>query len=77
MSAYCTTKAGLEAMSNSLRTEVAPYGVDVATIHPAWIGTDPVRGGEGSIRAFRIMRAALRPPFKRTYPVERAVDGHP
>jgi hypothetical protein len=31
-----------------------------------------VREGEDT-RAFRILRSALRPPFKRTYPVERAV----
>jgi NAD(P)-dependent dehydrogenase (short-subunit alcohol dehydrogenase family) len=73
MSAYCATKAGVEAMSNSLRIEVAQYGVDVATIHPSWIDTDMVREGEGSMRAFQILRGALRPPFKRTYPVERAV----
>jgi NAD(P)-dependent dehydrogenase (short-subunit alcohol dehydrogenase family) len=74
MSAYCATKAGVEAMSNSLRIEVAEHGVDVATIHPTWIDTDMVREGEGSMRAFQVLRAALRPPFKRTYPVERAVQ---
>jgi NAD(P)-dependent dehydrogenase (short-subunit alcohol dehydrogenase family) len=73
MSAYCATKAGVEAMSNSLRIEVAQYGVDVATIHPSWMDTDMVREGDGSMRAFQVMRSALRPPFKRTYPVERAV----
>jgi NAD(P)-dependent dehydrogenase (short-subunit alcohol dehydrogenase family) len=72
MSAYCATKAGVEAMSNSLRIEVAQYGVEVATIHPTWIDTDMVREGEDS-RAFQILRAALRPPLKRAYPVERAV----
>jgi NAD(P)-dependent dehydrogenase (short-subunit alcohol dehydrogenase family) len=73
MSAYCATKAGVEAMSNSLRIEVAQYGVEVATIHPTWIDTDMVREGDGSIGAFQVLRASLRPPFKRTYPVERAV----
>jgi NAD(P)-dependent dehydrogenase (short-subunit alcohol dehydrogenase family) len=73
MSAYSATKAGVEAMSNSLRIEVAQYGVDVATIHPSWIDTDMVREGDGSMRAFQVLRAAMRPPFKKTYPVERAV----
>jgi NAD(P)-dependent dehydrogenase (short-subunit alcohol dehydrogenase family) len=73
MSAYCATKAGVEAMANSMRIELAHYGVEVATIHPSWIDTDMVREGEGSMKAFQIMRAALRPPLKRTYPVERAV----
>jgi short-subunit dehydrogenase len=72
MSAYCATKSGVEAMCNALRTEVAHHGVDVATIHPSWIDTDMVREGDESMRSFQIMRAALRPPFKKTYPVERA-----
>jgi NAD(P)-dependent dehydrogenase (short-subunit alcohol dehydrogenase family) len=75
MSAYCATKAGVEALCNSLRIEVAQYGVDVVTIHPTWIDTDMVRESEGSMRAFQVLRAALRPPFKRTYPVERAAQG--
>jgi NAD(P)-dependent dehydrogenase (short-subunit alcohol dehydrogenase family) len=73
MSAYAATKAGVEAMCNSLRLEVAQHGVDVATIHPGWIDTDMVREGEGSMPAFHVLRAALRPPLRRTYPLERAV----
>jgi NAD(P)-dependent dehydrogenase (short-subunit alcohol dehydrogenase family) len=74
MSAYSASKAGVEAMCNSLRIEVSKHGVDVATIHPTWIDTDMVREGEGSMRAFQVLRAALRPPFKKTYPVQRAVS---
>ena len=72
MSAYCAAKAGLEAMANSLRIEVAHHGVDVATIHPTWIDTEMVREAE-DIPTFQLLRGALRPPFKKTYPVERAV----
>jgi NAD(P)-dependent dehydrogenase (short-subunit alcohol dehydrogenase family) len=72
MSAYCATKAGVEAMCNSLRVEMAHHGVDVGTIHPTWIDTDLVREGDQS-RAFALLRSALRPPFKKTYPVEQAV----
>lgn len=72
LSAYCATKAGVEAMANSLRLEVAHHGVDVATIHPTWIDTDMVREAE-EIPTFQLLRGALRPPFKKTYPVERAV----
>jgi NAD(P)-dependent dehydrogenase (short-subunit alcohol dehydrogenase family) len=71
MSAYCATKAGVEAMCNSLRIEVAQYGVEVATIHPSWTDTDMVRESDASNEAFRILRATLRPPLRRTYPVER------
>jgi NAD(P)-dependent dehydrogenase (short-subunit alcohol dehydrogenase family) len=72
MSAYCATKAGVEAMCDSLRVEMAHHGVDVGTIHPTWIDTDMVREGDES-RAFKLFRDALRPPFKKTYPVEQAV----
>jgi NAD(P)-dependent dehydrogenase (short-subunit alcohol dehydrogenase family) len=73
MSAYTATKAGVEAMCDSLRVEVAHHGVDVGSIHPSWIDTDMVREGEASQRAFMVLRNALRPPFKKSYPVERAV----
>jgi NAD(P)-dependent dehydrogenase (short-subunit alcohol dehydrogenase family) len=72
MSAYSTSKAGVEAMCNSLRTEVAHHGVQVATIHPSWIDTDMVREGDQTQRAFQRLRESMKPPFKRTYPVERA-----
>ncbi|MGA9858324.1 MAG: short-chain dehydrogenase/reductase [Solirubrobacteraceae bacterium] len=74
MSAYSASKAGVEAMCDSLRIEVAHHGVDVASIHPIWIDTDMVREGESSQRAFQVLRASLRPPFKRTQPVDRAVN---
>jgi NAD(P)-dependent dehydrogenase (short-subunit alcohol dehydrogenase family) len=78
MSAYAAAKAGVEAMCNALRIEVAHHGVDVATIHPSWIGTPMVHEGQES-RVFTRLRAELPPPLNRTYPVERAavdiVDG--
>lgn len=72
MSAYAASKAGVEAMCNALRIELAPHGVAVGTIHPTWIDTDMVREGEAEHRAYMRLRAALRPPFTKTYPVERA-----
>jgi NAD(P)-dependent dehydrogenase (short-subunit alcohol dehydrogenase family) len=72
MSAYSASKAGVEAMCNSLRIEVAHHGVAVGTIHPSWIDTPMVREGDGELRAFQRMRAALRGPIGKTYPVEKA-----
>jgi NAD(P)-dependent dehydrogenase (short-subunit alcohol dehydrogenase family) len=72
MSAYSTSKAGVEAMCNALRIEVAHHGVAVGTIHPSWIDTPMVREGDAELRSFQRMRAALRPPFDKTYPVEKA-----
>jgi NAD(P)-dependent dehydrogenase (short-subunit alcohol dehydrogenase family) len=74
LSAYAASKAGVEAMCNSLRTEVAHLGVDVATIHPSWIDTDMVREGDEAQRSFQRLREAMKEPFKRTYPLERAVS---
>jgi NAD(P)-dependent dehydrogenase (short-subunit alcohol dehydrogenase family) len=72
LSAYCATKAGVEALCNSLRTEVAQYGVDVASIHPSWVDTDMVREGQATLRSFQLLRASMRPPLRKTYPVSRA-----
>lgn len=73
LSAYSATKAGVEAMFNSLRLEVAHHGVDVGTIHPAFIDTEMVRDTEASSATNRI-RAATPEPFRRSYPVERAAS---
>jgi len=74
LSAYAATKAGVEAMCNSLRIEVAHLGVDVGTIHPSWIDTDMVREGDDTQRSFQRLRESLKEPFRRTYPLERAVS---
>jgi NAD(P)-dependent dehydrogenase (short-subunit alcohol dehydrogenase family) len=72
MSAYAASKAGVEAMGNALRLELAPHGVAVGTIHPTWIDTEMVREADREHLAYRRLRAAMRPPFMKTYPVERA-----
>jgi NAD(P)-dependent dehydrogenase (short-subunit alcohol dehydrogenase family) len=72
MSAYAATKAGVEAMCNALRVEVAHHGVAVGTIHPTWIATSMVTEGDDELDAFGLLRSAMLPPFKKTYPVERA-----
>jgi NAD(P)-dependent dehydrogenase (short-subunit alcohol dehydrogenase family) len=71
MSAYAASKAGVEAMSNALRLELAQHGVEVGTIHPTWVDTEMVREADREHLAYRRLRAAMRPPFDRTYPVER------
>jgi NAD(P)-dependent dehydrogenase (short-subunit alcohol dehydrogenase family) len=72
VSAYSASKAAVEAMCNSLRIELAHHGVAVGTIHPSWIDTPMVREANGELRAYQRLRAALRPPFNKTYPVEKA-----
>jgi NAD(P)-dependent dehydrogenase (short-subunit alcohol dehydrogenase family) len=73
MSAYAASKAAVEAMCNSLRVEVAHHGVQVASVHPTWIDTAMVRDADEH-PSFALLRASMRPPFKRTYPVDRAVN---
>jgi NAD(P)-dependent dehydrogenase (short-subunit alcohol dehydrogenase family) len=72
LSSYGASKAAVEAMCNSLRLELAHHGVEVATIHPTWIDTDMVREARDALRAYQRLRAAMRPPFKKSYPVQRA-----
>jgi NAD(P)-dependent dehydrogenase (short-subunit alcohol dehydrogenase family) len=73
MSAYCATKAGVEAMANALRVEVAHHGVDVGVAYFSWIDTDMVRGADER-PAFADLRASIRGPFGKTYPVADAAD---
>jgi NAD(P)-dependent dehydrogenase (short-subunit alcohol dehydrogenase family) len=71
MSAYSASKAGVEAMCNSLRIELDPHGVEVATIHPSWIATPMVNEGDVELRAFGRLREAMRGPASKTHPVEK------
>jgi NAD(P)-dependent dehydrogenase (short-subunit alcohol dehydrogenase family) len=73
MSAYCTTKAGVEAMANCLRVEVAHRGVGVGVAYFSWIDTEMVRGADAR-PTFQYMRSQLKPPFNKTYPVGDAAD---
>jgi len=39
MAGYCASKAGVNALLDSLRVELRPYGVTVTTVCPGWIRT--------------------------------------
>ena len=39
MSAYCASKSGVNALFDSLATELRPYNIQVSTICPSWIRT--------------------------------------
>jgi len=73
MSAYDASKAGVEALANSLRVELAHQHVGVGVLHPTWIDTDMVREADSESRAFQRLRQATPPPFDRTYPVASIV----
>lgn len=73
LSAYAASKAGIEALADSLRVEVAHQGVSVSVLHPTWIATDLVIDADAHSAAFQRLRATMRPPLSNTYPVEKIV----
>ncbi|MFO0879832.1 MAG: SDR family oxidoreductase [Gemmataceae bacterium] len=58
MSAYCASKAGVNALFDSLRVELRPHGIAVTTICPGWIRTP--------------MTDPLGLPSRATMPLDRA-----
>ena len=73
MSAYSTSKAGVEAFANSLRSEVRHHGVGVGVAYFSWIDTDLVRGANDR-RTYRELRQRLRGPMATTHPVSAVGD---
>jgi short-subunit dehydrogenase len=73
MAAYSASKAGVEAMADSLRNEVKHLGVDVGTAYFSWIGTEMVFGADENPIGEK-MRSGLRGPLGKTYPVAAAAD---
>jgi NAD(P)-dependent dehydrogenase (short-subunit alcohol dehydrogenase family) len=66
MSAYCASKAGVEAFADCLRTEVAHLGVDVGVAYFSWIDTDMVRGADAR-PGIGSMRKRMSGPVGKTY----------
>ncbi|TVL93823.1 SDR family oxidoreductase [Streptomyces sp. SAJ15] len=73
MTAYCASKAGVEAFAHSLRAEVGHRGVRVGVGYLSWTDTDMVRGADQD-PVMRELRARLPWPVNRTYPLGPAVD---
>ena len=73
MSGYSTSKAGIEAFANCLRSEVKHLGVDVGVAYFSWIDTDLVRGADDR-RGYRELRARLRGPLATTHPLSSVGD---
>ncbi|MEU9040275.1 MULTISPECIES: SDR family oxidoreductase [unclassified Kitasatospora] len=73
MSAYCASKAGVEAFAHSIRAEVAHQGVKVGVGYLSWTDTDMVRGADEDT-VLKQMRSRLPWPANKTYPLEPAVD---
>jgi NAD(P)-dependent dehydrogenase (short-subunit alcohol dehydrogenase family) len=71
LSAYSATKAGVEAICDALRIEVAHHGVTVGAIHPSWVATPLIDRAEQS-SAFKRLRASMRGAFGRDMPLADA-----
>ena len=74
MSAYCAAKSGVEALSNCLRVEEAPFGVAVGVGYFLFLDTDMVRDSEREMPQMDRARDRLPRAFARTYPLEPAID---
>ncbi|WP_225802414.1 SDR family oxidoreductase [Streptomyces sp. NK15101] len=70
MSAYCASKAGVEAFARSLRAEVAPVGVAVGVAYLHWTDTDMIRDVDRH-PVLRELRGHMPAPARRVYPVDR------
>ncbi|WP_217238485.1 SDR family oxidoreductase [Streptomyces sp. AC555_RSS877] len=70
MSAYCASKAGVEAFAHALRAEVAHHGVAVGVAYINWTDTDMIRDAD-RYAVLRELRAAMPAPARRVYPADR------
>ncbi|MFG3191217.1 SDR family oxidoreductase [Streptomyces omiyaensis] len=73
MSAYCASKAGVEAFARSLRAEVAHRGVGVGVAYLHWTDTDMVRDVDDHA-VLRELRGHMPAPARRVYPVDRVAS---
>ncbi|MGW0087316.1 short-chain dehydrogenase/reductase [Streptomyces sp. NPDC003393] len=69
MSAYCASKAGVEAFAHVLQAEVAHEGVAVGVAYPAWADTDMIREAEG-FTTLHALRARLPPGVRTIHPAD-------
>jgi NAD(P)-dependent dehydrogenase (short-subunit alcohol dehydrogenase family) len=73
MGPYAASKAAVEALSDSLRVEMAPAGVAVGCAYFGFIDTDLVRGSFAH-PSTQLMSAMLPPGIRKPVPVSVAVD---
>jgi NAD(P)-dependent dehydrogenase (short-subunit alcohol dehydrogenase family) len=73
MAAYAASKAGVEALADALRTEVAHLGVGVGVAYFSWIDTDMVRGADARA-GMSGMRKAISGPLRRTFPLSDVAE---
>lgn len=67
-------KAGVEAMANALRVEVADQGVTVGVLHPGWINTSLVTKKIDDHPAFNVYMESLPKPLAQLSDVEELAE---
>ncbi len=72
MGAYCAAKAGVEALGDALRIELASSGARVGVAYFGELETDMTKRGFGTKAARRLQ--AARGPFTRVTPLKVGID---
>jgi NAD(P)-dependent dehydrogenase (short-subunit alcohol dehydrogenase family) len=73
LGAYGAAKSGVENLGHALRAEMQPFGVGVGVAYFSWIDTEMVRGADRT-QLGSSMRAMLKGPLAKTYPVSAAAE---
>ncbi len=71
---YNASKAGVEALANALRLEVAHHGVSVGSAHMSWIDTALVRDTKADLPSFAELLTKLPWPLNQTTTVDDCAD---
>jgi NAD(P)-dependent dehydrogenase (short-subunit alcohol dehydrogenase family) len=74
MTAYCAAKAGVEALSDCLRIEMQPSGVQVGVAYFLFLDTDMVKDAERESPLLQRAKAEMPSFLSRTYPLPPAID---
>jgi NAD(P)-dependent dehydrogenase (short-subunit alcohol dehydrogenase family) len=74
LTAYCAAKAGVEALSDCLRVEEAPFGVDVGVAYFLFLDTDMVRDAERELPGMGTARDRMPKLIGQTYPLPPAIE---
>jgi len=72
LGAYCASKAGVEALADSLRIELAPSGARVGVAYFAELDTDMVRQGFGTEASRRLSESRFA--ARRVAPLDAGID---
>ena len=74
MTAYCAAKAGVEALSDCLRIEMMPLGVQVGVAYFLFLDTDMVNDAEREMPMLERAKSEMPKFISRTYPLPPAID---